>query len=182
MNLLEKLKTSHKTGRPVFWDGAMGTQLIAAGLTGKIPEFWNLEKPDAIRKIHEDYINAGSEVIQVNTFGANRLKLKSAGLEDQLQPINSSAARAACEAAAGKALVAGDLGPTGEMMTPMGNLEPDQTEGVYREQGSILAGAGVDLFTRPKWIAEAKDDFVKKLDGRTYQCGVPDSLRPPASR
>ena len=147
MNLFEKIKEAKQRGRPLFWDGAMGTQLIARGLAGRAPEAWNLEKPELLREIHADYVAAGAEVIQTNTFGANRLKLKSAGLEDQLQPINSSAARAACEAAAGKALVAGDLGPTGEMMTPMGNLEPDQTEGVYREQGSILAEAGVDLFS-----------------------------------
>ncbi len=147
MNLISRLEEAKQQGRPLFWDGAMGTQLIARGLVGRAPEAWNLEKPELLREIHRDYVRAGSEVIQTNTFGANRLKLKSAGLEDKLQLINSSAVKAAAEAAEGQALVAGDIGPTGELMAPMGNLSAEQAEEVYREQASILAEAGVDLFS-----------------------------------
>jgi len=147
MDIVDRLKEARKKGKPVLWDGAMGTQLIAAGLAGPAPELWNLERPELIREIHRDYVRAGSEVIQTNTFGANRLKLKSAGQENMLYQINLSAVRIAKEAGEGKALVAGDIGPTGEMMEPMGNLTPGRADAVYREQGSILAEAGVDLFS-----------------------------------
>ena len=147
MDLKERLQNAQKTGRPVFWDGAMGTQLIACGLADKVPELWNLEKPDMIRKIHESYISAGSEVIQVNTFGANRPKLKTARLEDKLTEINRAAARIGKEAAAGKALVAGDFGPTGEMMEPVGELSAEKAEEIYAEQAQVLAEGGVDLFS-----------------------------------
>ncbi len=146
MDLLDRLKDARKKGKPVFWDGAMGTQLIGRGLAGQAPELWNLERPDEIREIHRDYVLAGSDVIQTNTFGANRLKLKGAGLESRLYQINLSAVKLAKEAAGGKALVAGDIGPTGEMMEPMGSLTVEQTEAAYQEQASILAEAGVDLF------------------------------------
>jgi len=147
MNLLERLKKARQSGRPVFWDGAMGTQLIARGLAGKVPELWNLEKPEVIREIHQAYVQAGSDVIQVNTFGANRLKLKTAGLEGKLKEINRAAVKIAKEAAGARALVAGDFGPTGEMMAPIGNLAPEQAEEIFAEQAEALASAGVDLFS-----------------------------------
>ena len=147
IDLLTRLKNARQLGRPVFWDGAMGTQLIAAGLAGKVPELWNLEKPETIRGIHKAYVDAGADVIQVNTFGANRLKLKVAGLESRLEEINRSAVEVAKKASAGKALVAGDFGPTGEMMEPMGNLSPEKAGEIYEEQARVLAKAGVDLFS-----------------------------------
>jgi len=147
MDILNRLNEARKKGKPVFWDGAMGTQLIARGLSGQAPELWNLEKPEIIKEIHRDYVLAGSDVIQTNTFGGNRLKLKSAGLDSKLIEINISAVKIAREAAQEKALVAGDIGPTGEMMAPMGNLTPEQAEEIFREQAEILAEAGVDLFS-----------------------------------
>jgi 5-methyltetrahydrofolate--homocysteine methyltransferase len=146
-DLLQILKNARQLGRPVFWDGAMGTQLIAAGLAGKVPELWNLEKPETIGAIHQAYVDAGADVIQVNSFGANRPKLKTAGLESRLLEINRSAVEVAKKAAAGKALVAGDFGPTGEMMDPMGSLTPEKAEEIYAEQARVLARAGVDLFS-----------------------------------
>ena len=147
MDLLDKIKNTRKTGRPVFWDGAMGTQLIAKNLAGKVPELWNLEKPEAIREIHQAYVDAGSDVIQVNSFGANRIKLKTGGLEARLAEINLAAATIGKQAAAGKAYVAGDFGPTGEMMSPMGSLTPEKAEEIFAEQAEALAQGGVDLFS-----------------------------------
>jgi len=147
MELMERIKNARKSGRPVFWDGAMGTQLIERGLAGRLPELWNLEKPEVIREIHRAYIDAGSEVIQVNSFGANRLKLKTAGLESRLEEINLAAAEIGKEASSGRALVAGDFGPTGEMMSPVGNLTPEACEKIYFEQARALVSGGVDLFS-----------------------------------
>jgi 5-methyltetrahydrofolate--homocysteine methyltransferase len=147
MELLARIKNARQAGVPVFWDGAMGTQLIAAGLTGKTPEIWNLEKPEIIAGIHRAYAQAGAEVIQTNSFGANRLKLKVAGLENKLMEINIAAAQIARKAAEGKALVAGDFGPTGEMMSPMGSLTPLQAEEIFREQAEALLQGGVELFS-----------------------------------
>ncbi len=147
MTLKDLLERAKKQNRPVFWDGAMGTQLIARGLGGKVSEFWNLEKPEVIEQIHRDYMEAGAEVVQTNTFGGNRIKLKGAGLEDKVQEINRRAGEIAKKAVQGKALVAGDIGPTGEMMSPMGSLTPEQAEEVFAEQASALLEGGVDLFS-----------------------------------
>jgi len=147
MNLLELLKRAKELKKPIFWDGAMGTQLIARGLVGQAPELWNLEKPELIQEIHRAYVSAGADVVQTNTFGANPLKLKTEGLIEKLKEINQSAVRIAKGAVNGKALVAGDIGPTGEMMAPIGKLTPELAEEVYAEQAEALAKAGVDLFS-----------------------------------
>ena len=147
MKLLELFEAKRKEKRPVFWDGAMGTQLIARGLVGKAPELWNLEQPDLIKEIHKAYVLAGAEVIQTNTFGANRLKLKTAGLEGKLIELNQQAVEIAKSASGGKALVAGDIGPTGEMMAPIGSLSSELAEEVFAEQAEVLAKSGVDLFS-----------------------------------
>ncbi len=145
--LEELFQRAKAENRPVFWDGAMGTQLIARGLVGKAPEWWNLEKPQEIEAIHRDYVLAGAEVIQTNTFGGNRLKLKGAGLEDKVRQVNLRAGEIAKKASGDRALVAGDIGPTGEMMSPMGSLTPQQAEEVFAEQAEALLSAGVDLFS-----------------------------------
>lgn len=147
MTILAKIKQAKAEHRPVFWDGAIGTQLIAQGLVGNAPELWNLKQPQVLREIHQEYVRAGAEVIQTNTFGANRLKLKNAGLENLLYEVNFKAVELAQEAAQGKALIAGDIGPTGEMMAPMGSLTVELAEEIYQEQAKVLLEAGVDLFS-----------------------------------
>ena len=148
-DLLKKLKAARAGGPVVLWDGAVGTQLIARGLAARVPEEWNLERPEVLTAIHLDYLNAGSEVVQTNTFGANRLKLGSAGLADKLIPINRGAVAAAREAVkkAGHGLVAGDLGPTGQMLEPSGSLTPEEAQRAFAEQAKVLAEAGADLIS-----------------------------------
>ena len=132
---------------PVLWDGAMGTILMAAGLSsGSPPDGWNLSRPETVRQAHEQYVAAGSKVVQSNTFGANRVRLKLAGMADELGAINAAGVRLAREAARGGCLVAGDLGPTGELLDPLGKLTEDVAMEAYREQASHLAAAGCDLF------------------------------------
>ena len=142
----------------LLFDGAMGTMLIQAGIVcGKASEYWNLEKPNVIRDIHESYIQAGSTVITTNTFGGTRLKLKKAKLDRQTEEINTQAVHIA-RSASGEKLVAGDIGPTGEMLLPMGEKSPQELRSVFREQAGFLDEAGVDLF-----IIETMFDIQESL-------------------
>ena len=144
---IELLNKAESENRPLIWDGAVGTQLIARGMIGRVSEEWNLSRPDAITAIHADYFAAGAVAAQTNTFGANRLKLKLAGLEDKLFEINARAVEAARAACPPERLVAGDLGPTGQMLEPAGTLSAAEAEEVFAEQAQALAAAGVDLFS-----------------------------------
>jgi 5-methyltetrahydrofolate--homocysteine methyltransferase len=126
-------------------DGAAGTALQNAGLpSGTAPERWNLENPDAIRALHRGYVEAGSDLILTNTFGGSRLRLEMEELGDQTYEINLTAARLAREVAGEEVLVLGDIGPTGQLMEPMGTLTYDQAVGVFAEQVGGLAEGGVD--------------------------------------
>ncbi len=141
MDLIELAKSSG-----LILDGGMGTMLIMAGLTGgRVSEYWNLENPSVIEKIHQAYIDAGADVITTNTFGASSLKLKKAGLEDQAESINRKAVELARKAAKDR-FVAGDIGPTGDLMAPFGPVSIEQAFDSFAGQAACLARSGVDLF------------------------------------
>ena len=144
-------------GRPIVADGAMGTMLFAAGLQfGDPPEVWNLAHPDVVRRIQRAYLEAGSQIILTNTFGGNRLRLKLSGHADSVDDLNRTAAilaRAEVDAAGGTALVAGDIGPSGEIVEPLGTLPYDEAVEVFREQAASLIAGGVDLI----WIETMSD-------------------------
>jgi 5-methyltetrahydrofolate--homocysteine methyltransferase len=126
-------------------DGATGTTLQQAGLPpGAAPERWNLENPDAIRTLHQRYVEAGADVILTNTFGGSRPRLEMEGLGDQVHAINLAAARLAREMAGDQVLVLGDMGPTGQLMVPMGMLTYDDAVAVFAEQAAALAEGDVD--------------------------------------
>jgi 5-methyltetrahydrofolate--homocysteine methyltransferase len=141
--LLEILKT-----RTVVFDGGMGSMLISRGLApGEGPETWNLEKPEIVAEVQRRYYEAGSDVVHTNSFGGSPIKLADRGLADQTERINRRAAeitRSACPA--GK-LVAGDLGPTGKFMLPVGDLDPGEAEKSYRRQAEALLAGGADLIS-----------------------------------
>jgi len=141
-----------RTGVPTLADGAMGTMLFASGLQfGDPPEVWNLTQPDVVRRIHRGYLEAGSRIVLTNTFGGNRLRLSLHGNEERVSEFNQMAAvllRAEVDAAGGKALVAGDIGPSGSLMAPLGVLEPEEAVDVFAEQAAALVAGGVDLI----WI------------------------------
>ncbi|MBA3877938.1 MAG: methionine synthase I [Anaerolinea sp.] len=145
------------SGAPVLADGAMGTMLFASGLQfGDPPEIWNVTQPDVIRRIHRGYLEAGSRIILTNTFGGNRLRLSLHGNEPRVTELNQMAAvllRAEVDAAGGTALVAGDIGPTGSIMFPMGTLDFDEAVDVFSEQARALIAGGVDLI----WIETMSD-------------------------
>jgi 5-methyltetrahydrofolate--homocysteine methyltransferase len=141
MDLLEKLKE-----KTILFDGALGTMLMETGHdSAKGPILLNLEQPDLVADIHKQYYEAGSDVVVTNTFGGNPLKLAAAGLERQLDPLNRDGvglARTVCPP--GK-FVAGDMGPSGKMLKPLGDIEPEDMQQNFFQQAKILIDAGVDL-------------------------------------
>lgn len=145
------------TDRPILADGAMGTMLFANGLEfGDPPEVWNLSHPDVVRRIHRGYLEAGSSIVLTNTFGGNRFRLGLHGLSDRVDELNRTAAillRAEVNAAGGGAIVAGDIGPSGEIMAPLGTLDPDEAVIGFAEQARALAVGGADVI----WIETMSD-------------------------
>ena len=148
---------SSTAGGPIIADGAMGTMLFANGLQfGDPPEVWNLAHPDVIRRIQRAYLEAGSQILLTNTFGGNRARLKLSGHADSVDDLNRTAAillRAEVDAAGGQALVAGDIGPSGEIVEPLGTLPYDEAVEIFREQAASLVAGGVDLI----WIETMSD-------------------------
>ena len=133
--------------RIVLFDGAMGTLLIASGLgPGQAPEAFGLERPDVVRRIHDEYLDAGAEVVQTNTFGGNRLKLGDGLDVDEVNGRMAEIALSAAREHGRGALVAGDIGPTGRFFPPVGDLTPEAARDAFREQAGALERAGVDLF------------------------------------
>jgi methionine synthase / methylenetetrahydrofolate reductase(NADPH) len=131
----------------VVCDGAMGTMLYARGVfVNRCFDELNLSNPGLVQGIHQEYVEAGADVVETNTFGAHRLKLGPHGFEGQVVKINREGARIARAAAQGQALVAGSIGPLGKPLEPFGNISFDDAVAAYREQAQGLAEGGVDLF------------------------------------
>jgi 5-methyltetrahydrofolate--homocysteine methyltransferase len=128
----------------ILGDGAMGTMLHRAGLTDGAPERWNVERPDVVSSIHRAYVDAGSDFISTNTFGGTRNRLQLDGLADRVFELNEAGARLAREAA-GPRVVAGSMGPTGELMNPLGLLTPEGARASFAEQAKALKAGGVDF-------------------------------------
>jgi len=133
-------------GRIVILDGAIGTMLMAAGLQGgDVPERWNIDKPETVRSIHRSYFEAGSDVVLTNTFGGNRLKLRKKNLDNEVSLFNTRAAELAKAVRPPEKFVAGDMGPSGELVAPLGSATPESLEEIFAEQAQALASGGVDL-------------------------------------
>ena len=132
--------------RVLVADGAMGTMLYARGvfLNRSFDEL-NLSAPDLVRGIHQDYIKAGSEILETNTFGANRVRLSAFGMAEKLKDINRAGVRLAREAARDTAFVAGAIGPLGVRIEPLGPTSFAEARAAFREQVDALVEAGVDL-------------------------------------
>jgi 5-methyltetrahydrofolate--homocysteine methyltransferase len=163
-------------GTPILADGAMGTMLFLSGLQfGDPPEVWNLTQPDVVRRIHRGYLEAGSRILLTNTFGGNRLRLGLHRLEERVAELNQTAAillRSEVEAAGDRALVAGDLGPSGAIMAPMGTLDYGEAVDVFAEQAAALIAGGVDLI----WIETMSDltEIRAAIEGvRSVAPGIP---------
>ena len=133
--------------RVLVADGAMGTMLYASGVfVNRSFEALNLLDPPRVARVHQDYVQAGADVIETNTFGANRIKLRAFGLADRLAEINAEGARIAVRAAGPGVYVAGAIGPLGIRIEPWGRTGIDEAEAYFREQVQALLEGGVDLF------------------------------------
>jgi methionine synthase / methylenetetrahydrofolate reductase(NADPH) len=133
--------------RVLVCDGAMGTMLYARGIfLNRSFDELNLTQPDLVAEVHKDYARAGADVIETNTFGANRVKLAAFGLNDRVHAINVQGAKIARHAARDNAYVAGAIGPLGIRIEPWGKTGVDEAEDIFREQAKALLEGGVDLF------------------------------------
>jgi methionine synthase I (cobalamin-dependent) len=142
---------------PIVADGGMGTMLFSMGLArGESPERWNAERPDVVRSIHRGYIEAGAQIILTNSFGGNRYRLEMHNLADRVAELNQEAAKLArteADAATRPVVVGGSMGPTGQMLAPMGTLAFEDAAAAFEEQARALAAGGVDVL----WIETMSD-------------------------
>jgi len=154
MTVLEKIKTGG-----LLFDGAMGSMLIARGMpAGMASEMMNIQKPDIVLDIHKAYLAAGSDVITTNTFGGSPIKMKTAGIGHLTDEANQMAVKIARQAVSTGQFIAGDIGPMGDMLEPLGLISKDDATNNFAQQAKILADAGVDLF-----IVETMFDINESL-------------------
>ena len=142
--------------RPVLWDGAMGTILHNKISRISCYDYLNISHPDIVAAIHKDYIQAGAQIIQTNSFGANRLQLRNLGLEHHLEDTNIAAVKLAKTAATSNSLIAGTIGPVASTTTAHELFE------CFLEQANILAEEGVDLLViETMWDVHQAETAVK---------------------
>ncbi len=131
----------------IIFDGAMGTRLQKLGLpAGHPPEEWNLSHPEEIARVHRSYVEAGSTLIQTNTFGANRIRLERYHLEGKIKEIIHQAAEIAKSTLKEGVLLAASIGPLGEFIEPYGDLSPEKAQKVFQEQVELLQEEGIKIF------------------------------------
>jgi methionine synthase I (cobalamin-dependent) len=160
------------SGEVLIADGATGTMLQAAGLpTGTPGEAWVLERPEEIMRLHRAYKEAGSQVILTTTFGGTRERLKKAGLDVQVSEINRRASELARQVAGDEVYVGGDIGPTGEMMAPIGPLTYETAVELFAEQAQALATGDVDCI----YIETMSDlnEAKAAVEGARQACDLP---------
>src|SRR5437868_6369770 len=144
---MDDFKELIESDHVAVFDGAMGTMLYAKGVyINRSYDELNQTDPDLVRSLHEEYVRAGAEVIETNTFTATAHKLQQYGLEGKLRDINVAAARIAREAACGRCYVAGAVGPLGLRIEPYGPTSFDEAKEMFKEQAAALLEGGVDLF------------------------------------
>ena len=157
---------------PLILDGATGSNLLKAGMPrGICSEKWIAEHPEPLIQLQKAYIEAGSHIVYAPTFLANPISLGSHGLAHETRRLNHDLVRISKEAAAGKALVAGDISTTGKLMEPMGEMPYNILFEAYKEQISCLAEAGVDLLTAETMMAA--DETMVILDAASEVCDLP---------
>lgn len=143
------LESLLELGRPLLADGATGTNFMGMGLgPGEPPELWNIDAPEKVRTLHQQFVDAGADIILTNTFGCNRFRLKLHGAEDRAFEIAKRAAEIACEvadAAPRPVVVAGSVGPTGELIEPLGSMTEDEAAAAFTEEIQGLAAGGATV-------------------------------------
>jgi methionine synthase I (cobalamin-dependent) len=139
--LLEKVKE-----KTIIFDGAMGTLIMAAGIESiKSPMLLNVERPELVVDIHKQYFAAGADVVLTNTFSGNPLKLEAEGIDTQMEVLNREAAKLAKQACPAGKFVAGDIGPSGKTLPPIGDSSPEEMQAAFYLQAKVLIESGVDL-------------------------------------
>ncbi len=158
----------------VVADGAMGTNLFDAGLAnGAAGERWCVDHPARVRAVHQGFVDAGADVILTNSFSANRYRFKLHRLEDRVHEINKAAAelaRAVADAARRTVVVAGSMGPTGDLLEPLGTRTAQEAEDAFAEQAVALKQGGVDI----AWIETmySHDELLAAVRGALH-AGLP---------
>ncbi len=154
---MSKFRDALAASRPLLIDGAMGTELFSRGLeSGNSPEAWNVDEPDRVRSVYQAYVDAGSDIFLTNTFGGTHFRLKLHDLHERVIELNAAGARlgrevadAAMAADPGRTvLVAGSMGPTGELLEPMGSMTMATCADAFAEQAAGLLEGGADVL----WI------------------------------
>jgi methionine synthase I (cobalamin-dependent) len=146
MTRTETFLSRLQAGEVLLADGATGTMLQGMGLApGEAPETWLFAQPDKIRSLHRGYVEAGSDLILSCSFGGTRYRLEGHGLAGRVAEVNRLAAELAREIAGDRVLVAGDMGPTGQLLAPLGALTFEEVTAAYAEQVQGLVSGGVDF-------------------------------------
>jgi methionine synthase I (cobalamin-dependent) len=146
MSRTEALWARLAAGEVLLSDGATATLLQSMGLPpGQPPETWVLDQPARIRALHRGYIEAGADIILTCTFGGTRFRLEGPRLADRVYKVNYQAAELARAEAGSEVFVAGDMGPTGQLLKPLGALSPEEVADAYAEQATGLVEGGVDF-------------------------------------
>ena len=170
-NRFERLLNEKDT---LLADGATGTNLFAIGLqSGDAPELWNVDEPEKIAAHYRSFIEAGSDIVLTNTFGGTRYRLKLHKAEDRVAELNIAAAmllKAEIEASGRDIVVAGSIGPTGEILAPLGELQPDDAVAAFAEQAIALKEGGADVL----WIEtmSSREEVQLAVKG-AGQAGLP---------
>ena len=169
--MLQKLLAE---GRPLLADGATGTNLFEVGLqSGDNPEAWNATHPDRIQALHQRFVDAGADIILTNSFGGNRRRLMLHNLEERTRELNRLAAenaRSVADKAARRVVVAGSVGPTGDLLAPLGPLTEDEAVEVFVEQMQGLREGGADVV----WIETmSAPEEIRAAARAAAQVGMP---------
>src|SRR5271166_4546962 len=171
------LQTLLTEGRPLLADGATGTNLFAMGLTsGDSPELWNAVHPDRTQSRHRAFVDAGADIILTNSFGANRRRLMLHGLDARAGELNRLAAqnaRKVADRAERPVIVAGSVGPTGDLIAPLGPLSEDEAIDVFVEQIEGLREGGADV----AWIETmSAAEEIRAAALAAAKCGMPYTI------
>ncbi len=148
---------------PILCDGALGTLLDLYEYTEQPREVHNIRHPEIIERIHREYLDAGAEVLQTNTFAGNRHRLQQYHLSDQIGPLNTEGVAIARRVAGDRAYVAGSVGPTGKLLEPLGKLRIDEARETFKEHLSILLEAGVDVLILETFVSLHELDIALEM-------------------
>jgi len=167
-----KLSESIETKRMLVGDGAMGTCLFERGLhASECGALWNVENPDAVADVHAACVRAGADFVTTNTFGANSIVLEMHGLADKAEDVNRAGVHVARRAAGEGVLVFGDVGPSGQLLSPFGDLTEERARAAFARQVAALAEAGADAIIFETF--ESTAELRAALEGARSCCDLP---------